>query len=79
MNNNIIYNIYMCVCVCVCVRVCMFLCLCVQFKYKCLMLQKNHFINSPKKNGSSKRYIRLINVNQLTKLKKLGKNYQKEC
>ena len=62
-----------------CVRVCVCVCVCVQFKHKCLMLEKNHFIKSPIKNGSPKRYIRLINVNQLTKLKNLGKNYQKEC
>ena len=36
-------------CVCVCVRVCVCVCVCMQFKYKCLMLEKNHFINSPKK------------------------------
>ena len=39
----------MCVCVCVCACVCVCVCVCMQFKYKCLMLEKNHFINSPKK------------------------------
>ena len=68
----------MCVCVCVCACVCV--CLCVY----AIQIQMSNARKKPlhkftKKNGSSKRYIRLINVNQLTKLKNLGKNYQKEC
>ena len=58
--------------------VCVFVCICA-IQIRMSTATKKPLYKFTKKNSSSKRYIRLIHVNQLTKLKNLGKNYQKEC